>query len=76
MDAGCLRGAAALWRELGKASGCFLKTLWVPVNGFRAWKRVRTRSEERCLAVLNCMRTKTLLEATKLNVCAQNCLLT
>lgn len=25
-DAGCLHGAAALWRELGKESGCFLKS--------------------------------------------------
>lgn len=26
MDVGCLHGAAALWRELGKASGCFGKS--------------------------------------------------
>lgn len=31
-----------------------LRILWVPVNGFRAWKRIWARSWEQILAELNC----------------------
>lgn len=64
MDVGCFHGAAAVWKELGKASGCFRKSygcLPMVLGPGSAFELGVTSRFQLC----SCMHTKILLKAMK-----------